>query len=779
MSIAPPVPCTVRLYMIRYSVLVTCFLVGLAAQLSLNSTVRGQGVGVLTLQRISEPIYLDGLSDEAAWLGVEPYLPTQYEPDNGASPSERTEFRVAYDDSYLYFSLRAFESDADGIRANTLYRDRLSGDDHFEILVDTYNDNETGILFTTTPAGIRRDAALSNDASGGGIAGGGWLNVDFNTYWDVATAVTDSGWFAELRIPFSSLRFQQREDGKVVIGIAMQRKVARKTERLVFPSVRPVADFAFLKPSLAQKVQLQGIRPHLPVYVSPYGLVGGGQAAALNENRTAFNHDRDWTREIGGDVKYSISNNATLDLTLNTDFAQVEADDQQINLTRFSLFFPEKRQFFQERAGIFDFRTGGFSRLFHSRRIGLTEDGRPVRLLGGARLAGRFGAWDIGVLNMQTARSGAGPSENVLVEELPSENFGVLRVRRQVINPYSYTGGMVTSRIDADGGYNIAYGLDGVIRVFGDDYLTLQWAHSFDDDQVDRPGYRALNGGRLTVEMERRRREAWEYHTVLAWAGPDYNPGIGFSERNDFTLLDNTLSYTWLPGTASPLIWHTVGVQGLAFLRNADGSIESAEVGPQWEYSAKNGTGAALEARLLYENLPFSFSLSDEVEIPAGTYTFYRINASYHETHTKLFQLRPALETGTFYDGWQTTAQLSPVWYVSPHLELSGNYQYSRIRFPDRTGTIPEGRSLDVHLAGLRVGTALNTQLSTNVFVQYNSLLDVISANVRFRYNIREGNDLWIVYNQGVNTDRYRFDPRLLRIDNQTILVKYTHTFQL
>jgi len=765
--------------MIRLKRMAGCILVGLVALCAGVPTVHAQGEGILTLQRINEPIYLDGPSDESAWRGVEPFLPTQYEPENGAPPTERTEFRVAYDDAYLYLSLRAYESDPDGIRSNTLYRDRLSGDDHFEILIDTYNDNETGVLFTTTPAGIRRDAALSNDASGGGIAGGGWLNVDFNTYWDVAAAVTDSGWFAELRVPFSSLRFQQRDDDTVVIGIALQRKVARKTERLVFPSVRPIADFAFLKPSLAQKVMLRGIRPHLPVYVTPYALAGGGESAALNRGGTAFQHNREWSREIGGDLKYSISNNATLDLTVNTDFAQVEADDQQINLTRFSLFFPEKRQFFQERAGIFDFRTGGLSRLFHSRRIGLTEDGRPVRILGGARLAGRFGRWDVGVLNMQTAKSETPTLNNSASLNLPSENFGVVRARRQVINPYSYTGGMLTSRVGADGSYNFAYGLDGVIRVFGDDYLTLQWAHSFDHERVELENYRALNGGRLTIEMERRRREAWEYHTVLAWAGADYDPGIGFSQRNDFTLLDNTLSYTWLPGTQSAMIWHTLGVQGFAFLRNEDGSIESAEVGPQWEYAAKNGTGAVLEARLLYEDLPFSFALSDDVVVPAGKYTFYRVGASYHETHTRLFQLRPEIQAGTFYDGWQVTAQLTPIWYVSPHLELAGSYQYSHIRFPDRDVVMASDRRLDAHLARLRIGTAVNTRISTNLFVQYNSLLDMLSANVRFRYNLREGNDLWIVYNQGMNTDRYRFDPRLLLVDNQTILVKYTHTFQL
>ena len=730
------------------------------AQSDLPPTPREE---ILVMQRIGGPVTIDGPSFEPAWQTVEPYIPSQYEPNNGAPATERTEFRIAYNDQHLFLSLRAYDREPEGIRANTLYRDRLSSDDHFEIVIDSYNDNETGILFNSNPRGHRRDAAISNDASGGGIASGGWINVDFNTYWDVETAVTDSGWFSEMRIPFSSLRFQPRDDGSVVMGLSLQRKIVRKDERLVFPPVERVADWAFLKPSLAQKFVLHGIESDLPIYVTPYGLTGAGESAKLNDTGTAYRYDRNVTREVGADLKYSFSNNATVDLTLNTDFAQVEADDEQINLTRFSLFFPEKRQFFQERAGVFDFRTGGLSRLFHSRRIGLTEDGQKVRILGGARVAGRFGQWDLGLLNMQTADS----------RSLPSENFGVLRLRRKVFNPYSYAGGLGTSRSGADGSYNFAYGLDGVFRLFGDDYLTLQWAHSFDDDFVDSPGYRPLNGGRMTIQMERRRSRAWEYQSVIAWAGPNYDPGIGFSQRNDFTLFDNTLSYTWLPPTSSPLIFHSLRMSGFAYLRNMDGSIESAEVGPRWEYGARNGTGASIESKLIYEDLLFPFSLSEDAVVPAGKYTFFQAAVTYRESNENKYRLSPSLEGGSFYDGWQVTAAISPTWYVSPHLEMSGRYQFSRIRFPDRD------QELNAHLARLRVGTALNTKISTNVLLQYNSVGHAVSANVRFRYNLREGNDLWIVFNQGVNTDRHRADPTRLLVDNRTLLIKYTHALPL
>ncbi len=739
----------------------TCTVVVLA-QLVLVPVAWTQGSGRLVLPRLDGPIQLDGLSNEPAWEAVEPWLPTQYEPDNGAPPTERTEFLVAYDDDYIYFALRGYDQDSTGIRSNTLYRDRLSGDDHFEILLDTFNDNETAVLFTTTPGGIRKDAAISNDASGGGIASGGWINGDFNTFWDVETVVNEEGWFAEMRVPFTSLRFQD-DNGQVEMGITLQRKIARKTERLVFPPVPSIANWAFLKPSLAQKIVLEGIRPRKPLYVTPYGLSGLGQAFPLNDAGTGYPREDDVKGEAGVDLKYGITNNLTLDLTVNTDFAQVEADDQQVNLTRFSLFFPEKRQFFQERAGIFDFRTGGLSRLFHSRRVGLTEDGQPVRVLGGARLVGRWGRWDVGFFDMQTADS----------ETLPSENFGVLRLRRQVFNAYSYAGAMVTSRVGTDGSYNLAYGLDGVIRLAGDDYLTLQWAQTFDHEQIDDGNLDLVNSGRFTAAIERRRRRGLGYSAVVAWAGPTYDPGIGFTQRNDFTLLDDAVSYTWLPVETSSLIWHTLGLAGFAFMRNGDRSIESAEVGPEWEFAAKSGAGGSLEAKVQFEDLLIPFALPEEAVVPAGSYTFFRVGASYHVSHTRLFQLRPRVEAGTFFDGWQATAEVSPIWYVSPHLELAGSYVFNRIRFPDRD------QRVDAHLARLRIGTAFNTKVSTNAFIQFNSAANTVSANVRFRYNFREGNDLWIVYNEGMNTDRHRLTPTLPFTDSRTILVKYTYTFHL
>ncbi|MFK7846385.1 MAG: DUF5916 domain-containing protein [Rhodothermales bacterium] len=739
------------------------FLFLILAGIPFCQSAQGQSRDVITISRLSSSITLDGMSNEPAWNAIDPWVPTQYEPNNGAPATEDTEIRVAYDDDYFYLSLRAYDKDSTGIRANTFYRDQLAGSDHFEIMIDTYNDNETGLIFTTTPTGTRNDAAISNDASGGGIASGSWINRDFNTFWDSATQITGEGWFAEVRIPFSSMRFQNI-DGIVTMGINVNRKVARKTERLVFPSTPTVANWAFLKPSLAQKIQFKGVKPHKPLYITPYALGGLGHQNALNAAGTEYQKDNNNTGELGIDLKYGITDNLTADLTINTDFAQVEADNQQVNLTRFSLFFPEKRQFFQERAGVFDFRTGGLSRLFHSRRIGLTDDGAQVPLIGGARLVGRAGAWDLGFMDLQSARSG----------DLPSENFGVLRLRRNVFNPYSYAGGMLTSRLGEDGSYNVAYGLDSVFRLFRDDYLSLQWAQTFEDDETTNSN---LTNGRLTAQIERRTRDGWSYQSIFAWAGADYNPGIGFTQRNDFTMLDNSISHTWIPGESSKLIFHQLLVNGLAFIRNTDGTVESASIGPAWNFSQKGGAGGSIEAKVLYEDLTEPFVLLDDddnlVNVAAGSYTFFNAEAAYNVSHTNLIQIRPAVGIGSFFDGWQSSINIRPVWYISKHLELGGSYSFNHIEFPDRN------QSFDVHVARLRIRTALNTKLSTNAFLQYNSVSNSFSTNVRFRYNFREGNDLWIVYNENLNTDRNRFLPMLPTTNNRTFLLKYTYTFGL
>jgi hypothetical protein len=706
----------------------------------------------LILTRIAGPIVLDGMSDEPGWDGVAPLPLTMYVPVFRGVLTERSEVRIAYDADFLYVSGRFFDSDPSGIRVNSLYRDRSSGDDVFGILVDAFNDNDTGLWFWTNPAGVRGDATISGDGQGS-------TNDSWNTYWDVVATITEDGWFAEMRIPMSSLGFQAL-DGRVEMGITAYRYIARKNERQIFPEIPP--DFSFLRPSLARNAVLEGVRNRKPVYVTPYVTSGLDQNALLDEQTSQYGLHDDFSNEIGGDVKYNFTSNLTLDVTVNTDFAQVEADDQQVNLTRFSLFFPEKRQFFQERSGVFDFSTGGSTRLFHSRRIGLDDDGNAIRILGGARLVGRAGDWDVGALNMQTARS----------DFLPSENFGVLRARRRVFNEFSNAGGMLTTRLGDDGSYNVAYGLDGAFRVAGDDYLTVQWAQSFDDSIIGANGFEFDKTGLLRVSLNRRRDRGFTYGLTGRWSGADYRPGTGFTTRQDFSDLFYSFSYFHYPTGDGPFRRiDPFQLFGSVALRNADGTVESAFVEHDFDLQWKSGASLGLDLELYYEDLREPLFLAEGTSVPVGSYLFPAFAGDYNMPLGRLFRAQFNWGIQQFYDGWLTNFVVRPNWNVSRFLEFNLRYQLDLVRFPERD----EG--FDAHIIRFRTRAALDTRLSLNAFVQFSNTANFGGANIRVRYNFREGNDLWLVYDQGVNLDRHRTVPALPFTDNRTVLLKYTHTF--
>ncbi len=711
----------------------------------------------LVLQRANGPVTLDGLSNEDAWKGINPLPLVMQIPNPGNPPSEKTVVLIAFDDDYLYLAGRLYDKDPSKILATSKQRDYLQGNtDWFGLILDTFNDKENGMAFFTTPTGLRLDALLFNDAEGMLP-----LNISWNTFWDVAVVQNDQGWFVEMRIPLSSLRFQPR-DGRVTMGLITWRYIARKFEFDMFPFI----DFKYgfwsaWKVSRAHEIVLEGVRSRRPLYVTPYGLAGYGQANDLNEAETAYLYTDEPKFEAGLDVKYGLSSYLTLDLTANTDFAQVEADDQQVNLTRFSLFFPEKRLFFQERFSTFDFSFGETNRLFYSRRIGLYE-GEAVRIYGGARLVGRVGDWDIGFLDLQTA-----PLEGD--ETLPSENFGVFRVRRRVFNPNSYIGSMITSRIGMDGSYNVAYGLDGIFRLSEDDYLLVNWAQTFENGKENNPV--SLDPARIRVSWERRTLKGLGFNLSYSRAGSEYNPGIGFELREDFFQLGNRIWLGWLPGEKSSLLNHQLFVDGFIFTRNEDNSIESAEIGPGWAFSTKSGYGGEFAVKMYRESLLESFDFTDDVDVPPGEYTFFGFKGMFNTPMGKAFSANLNIDAGSFYDGWRATVGVQPVWGISPEFSLTGMYQFNRAVFPDRN------QELTAHIVRARLLATLTTKFSVSTFVQYNSAIDSVIANLRIRYNPREGVDLYVVYNEDFNTNRFREIPNLPYYNSRTILVKYSYTF--
>jgi len=719
----------------------------------------------ISIPRTDQAIVFDGFMTEAAWDIAEPFPMIMHDPQYGNPPTEKSDIRVIYDDEYIYVAAMLYDRDPSKIQITSKKRDEFGGgSDWFAILLDTYNDNENSVAFLTTPIGLRTDATVFNDAVGSEMDMP--VNSSWNTFWDVITHVTDEGWSLEMRIPLSSLRFQV-EDGRVTMGLIVWRWIPHANEIQIYPSIPPeFGQFSFWKPSKAQDVTFDNIQGKKPFYIIPYVSGGFDQRNELNDLETEYTYSDKPKLEPGLDLKYGLTSNLTLDLTVNTDFAQVEADDEIVNLTRFSYFFPEKRQFFLERSSIFEFSTGGPNNmLFYSRRIGLDEDeGEIVRIWGGARLLGRKGPWDIGFLNMQTAKSTA----------LPSENFGVLRLKRRTFNNYSYLGGIVTSRLGIDGTYNIAYGLDALVRVTGDEYLKIVGAQTMETDS--KTGISSLHPSRLHISWERRKDVGFFYDVFSTYAGRDYNPGIGFESRDDYFMVGFMPGMGWLPGEESSIKKHSLSLRSFNFMKNSRNQLETIMLGPNYELITKNNFSFTLWPYYNYENVFETFELSDDVSVPIGEYQFPAIRGSLMTPLSYPLMVAFMTQSGGYYDGILISTTINPIWSVSSSLELSGFYQYNHADFQDRD------QLYIAHIARLKAQYMYSTKLSVSAFVQFNSAEDGIVSNFRFRYNPREGNDFYIVYNEGTYTNLDRDMPDLPmrpRMGYRTILLKYTYTFIL
>ncbi len=713
-----------------------------------SALLAAQAAPPLELTRLTQPVSVDGTPNEAVWRDI-PVLPlTMYLPVFRGTATQRSEIRVAYDDESFYAAGWFFDSEPRRIRINSLYRDRWIGDDAFAIYIDAFNDNQTAKWFGITPAGIRFDLLLSDD---GATSNGNW-----DTFWTAKTTVTDSGWFAEVQIPFASLGFHTDAEGKAVMGLTVTRLVSRIGERVTFPEIDP--KFEFRRPSVARDVVLRGVRSHKPLYLTAYALTGVGRNA-VPTSVGAFRTEKETSREVGVDVRYPLTGDLTLDVTVNTDFAQVEADDQQVNLDRFPLFFPERRRFFQEGSSIFDFASVGNTRLFHSRRVGLTAGGAPVPVLGGARLVGRVGTWDVGGLAMRTGARGAAPIEN----------FGVVRLRRPVLNAYSTLGAMATSYVGGDH-RNFALGMDGSLRLLGDDYLTLKWAGSM--DRVDSAGGNVARGSLIDAKWERRTQRGLAYSFTYARAGEHYRPELGFLPRRDFTTA-NVLA-NWYVFTDRHQVFRRFWPGMLAFstFRNADNALESGQYAVWMQWQTKAGGGGWIEPKLFRENVLRPFTIGGTATIPAGTYDFADLQIALNMRSGAKLRTDVDFRSGTYFDGTRTQLILTPTWNASKHLELGGDLQLSRLRFAERQ------QSANIYLARLRVRTALDARMSGNAFVQYNSTSGRLDGNVRLRYAFAEGTDLWLVYNEGLDTDRARDPAGVLSPLSlaRTLILKYTHT---
>ena len=704
---------------------------------------------VWPLPQIRGEIRVDGRSDDPAWQAVAPLPMTVYLPAYGSDPTERTEARIGYDGDAIYVMVDAWESHEGGVRASSMIRDDDSPGDFLNVLLDTFGDRQNAVTFSTTPGGQRNDWTVSNDARDDAALSPAWNGV-----WDLVVRRDDDGWHAEFRIPFTTLRFTAR-NGRAEMGFSLNRLTAHSNERVTFPAIEPSAPLALWKPSRWQRVSIEDVTTIHSLRVMPY--VMAETEGTRSPDPLLSPWERDERVEVGGDLKTALSPNLTLDLTVNTDFAEAEVDDQRVNLTRFPLFYPERRSFFVERAGTFEVKTGELDLLFNSRRVGLTPEGEPVRLLAGARLVGQAGGWDLGLFDVQTGQTPSGARENL----------GVLRARRPLLNQRSWAGLMLTSRVTSDSG-QVALGGDGELHLGGDDYVGFALAVLAGDAGLG-PNDGVLPRGALRFLAERRRNRGMWYRAGVATTGARYAPALGYVERGDAIQPLAEIGYGWVVSPAGHQV--RAGLSSSFAYRNAAGTFDGSVASGVLEYEPPGGKLWTLTLTRQEDDLLLPFTPVPGASVRAGRHIAAFAELKLKPSTGPRAVVGGSVRAGEYYDGRLYSLLLSPEWRASAYLRLSADLQVDRLEFPAR------GERVWSQLARLRVLASASPRLSLSATLQANGVADLGTANLRLRYSVREGHDLWVVYNHEQNLERHRAELRIPGTARSGLLVKYTRSF--
>jgi hypothetical protein len=711
------------------------------------------------LPRLDGPIVLDGRPDEPAWRTI-PLLPVVEQwPRFGPDRSARTRLRVAHDGESLWIAAELIEDPA-AVRGQSLQRDRQRGDDAVEVVVDATNDDATALQFTTTPLGVRVDSEIRNDATP--TSGIEPINMDWNGFWEARSALGTGGWSTEMRIPLEVLGVRP-VDGRAVIGLLVSRYFAGTTARDIFPAVPPDWPMSAYKPSLARDVVLSGVEVGRSISVTPYLLTGvdrtrpeeAGPGSVL---RTSY------PLEMGGDVRVGLAAGVSLDLTANTDFAQVESDELLVNLDRFNLFRPEKRQFFQERSATFESSLGPDARLFHSRTIGIDDEGVRRTIHGGARLTGVTGPWDFGALTLQVAPPAGGG---------PAENDAVVRVSRVLAGGRARVGALATGRFFEGGDRDLTAGADALVQLAAAGALTFQAGWTASTGDAGSPTASApANGDASVVRLlwERRRTQGLGWAVEGVRAGPAFRPSLGYLAREPFTSTALDLTHGWRPsGGAVRTVTGILTTR--AYWSSADGRFESGLQRFRAQMLFSNGLFWNTAVNLTHETLGEPLDLPGAT-VPAGTYRGVDVFTSVWLNEAWPVAGSATVYVGRAFDGWRTEVRLAPTVSLPPHLSISPTLVLNRLRFPIR------GEVVKADALGLRLALALDTRFGMDALVQYNRAVERLAGNVRLRAHLGEGRDVFLVYD-GVS-DRGTLDEErayLGRADGR-VLLKVTHALR-
>ncbi|WP_353779988.1 DUF5916 domain-containing protein [Winogradskyella sp. 3972H.M.0a.05] len=715
----------------------------------------------IVIPKTNGTLVLDGQLTEPFWFEIEPLRFSEYRPNAGVTDSLTTMY-VTYDTDNLIIGFIAKDAAPDQIISRCLLRDKWYGDDYVSFHIDPNDTDQNGFVFSVYPPGSRFDMAVSNDAV---PLGNSTFNVSYDMIWDAKVHRDEEGWSAELKIPISNLRFKRDSDGNIIAAISGLRSQNYLGKSTTFPEVPQEVTNAIEKPSLKYPVIFQELTPKKQLQITPYVTASLGNRYALNSEETSYTKTNTDELDAGLDIRYGISPSLTLDVTVNTDFSQVEIDDQIVNVNdRVNIFLPEKRKFFQEQAGLFDFNAGIFSQLFYSRQIGI-NNGQLTPILGGVRLTGQVGNTDIGLLSLQT--EGIRLSET---NSIASENFSVLRLRRSIINNKSFIGFMATNRL-RKGYYNTAIGFDNVISLPNDVFLVSSASTSIDKDN---PDYSFIDNSRFSVYLDKRKESGWYYRAAYEFSGEDYNPAMGFLLRERHHNMYGALTY----GTFNTDKTKHIFQYQRFTLFNSDTYTDTdfSKVitwynRSFWRGRLFSGDSFILFAQAQYENVNSEITLDTNLFVPEGQYDFYYFGASYSPAVQHKVKIPIGIEYGSYFDGTNFRFNLNPEFNFGKHLTIQSSYRANRIRFKRRN------QKEWIHIAQTKFNLAYNLHLSGSIIGQYNSLSDQILTSARLRYNFKDGHDLYLVYNQDYNLDAHLFTPQLPRYNNQIITVKYLYTF--
>jgi hypothetical protein len=673
------------------------------------------GRATVRATRLLSPLRIDGRLDESVYeevLSMSDFI--QNDPNEGAPATQKTEVWLLFDDEAIYVIGKCWESNLERMIATEMRRDgAITQNDSFAWSFDTFYDHRNGVLFEVSPIGGRTDGQVTNERS---------VNTSWNPVWRVAVGRFEGGWTVEAALPFKSLRY--RPGRTQVWGFQARRKNLWKNEiSYLTPIPQEALGQGHFRSSLdSTMVGLEIARGSKNLEIKPYVT-----ADLTSDNTVRPRITNDLGGDMGVDAKYGVTQNLTADFTYNTDFAQVEADEQQINLTRFNLFYPEKREFFLENQGTFTF--GGTPDpntpvVFHSRTIGLNQ-GRQVRIIGGGRLTGRVDRFELGLLDIQT--------DEDEVTGLAPTNFQVARIKRDILRKSSvgviFTGRSVSQRGE---GSRQSYGLDTTLAFFDNLVIDAYWAKTPVEDAVgDTDSYRArldYAGDRYGVLLER------------LTIGDRFLPEVGFVRATDMRRSFGQFRFSPRPKSSKRVRKYS-GIASFDYVENGAGRVDLRDQGGSFGIDFQNGDAMNVQYSNIYEFLPTPVTVGN-VTVPIGAYDYASVSGGYtFGPQRRVASGIATLEYGSFYDGRKTTLTITRGRSnFPPHLSIEPSYSANWV-------TLPQG-SYTTHLVGTRITYMMTPLMFTSALLQYNSLTRGISANVRLRWEYQPGSELFVVFNE-------------------------------